>query len=663
MGIILPLKFEKLKIIIQKKKQNLIKFDIIKKNNVLSFTIIQYLNNKKVSDHVMKFIGMIELIILLNKDEVKITGKNSNSKYIKEEIIDNKTGFINMTKISSDSDELIFINKRQKIQKINDNLFIYNLKPKYEPKYDFQLILNNLNLISNYETIKFKRKNNTFSFQLEIKKINKDFIFKINNQTCNGIWMKDIHYEFTLLDEKLILKFHKSNIFFSISINDQQTILIHQSNFYNLEFEEIITSLHNSILVLPDEEQIIFNNDDKTIKPKKIWIDKNLPIVGTNSEAKPIIYKFIYIHNTECLESIRKNYQINLENKWKNENINVMIKNFNILNLNQIKKILYFSRGYGRHRFGWDYVCREVFLKYFSDDPDGIIIDPFIESTFLWRINNSNFVYSKPWMGFIHSTPTTPPWYNSSKHSLDDLLLNKYFIKSLSKCVGLITLSNHLNNHLKEELKKNKISIPIYTIYHPSGNPSKKFNINNYEQNSILHVGLHLRNFGSFYKLNKNLKKYLIFPTEINWSSDSLFQFIADEIKKTEKDFNLNINEFKNEITCFEKHLISDQIYDQLLSNHILFCDFYDSSANNLIVEAIMSQTPILVNKNPAVVEYLGDDYPFYFNTIDEANKKANNSNIIHETHYYLKTRQSLVSLQSFKYNLAQIINDIIDNI
>ena len=39
--------------------------------------------------------------------------------------------------------------------------------------------------------------------------------------------------------------------------------------------------------------------------------------------------------------------------------------------------------------------------------------------------------------------------------------------------------------------------------------------------------------------------------------------------------------------------------------------------------------TPIVINRLPAVVEYLGADYPFYFNSLEEARDKALNFDLI----------------------------------
>ena len=81
-----------------------------------------------------------------------------------------------------------------------------------------------------------------------------------------------------------------------------------------------------------------------------------------------------------------------------------------------------------------------------------------------------------------------------------------------------------------------------------------------------------------------------------------------------------------------------DYEYDILLSENIVFFDFYDISASNLVVECIVRNTPILIKKHPATIEYLGNEYPFFFETLEEANAKANDMELINRTHEYMKT-------------------------
>jgi hypothetical protein len=50
-----------------------------------------------------------------------------------------------------------------------------------------------------------------------------------------------------------------------------------------------------------------------------------------------------------------------------------------------------------------------------------------------------------------------------------------------------------------------------------------------------------------------------------------------------------------------------------------------------------MNATPILTRYCPAIVEYLGADYPFYFTNREEAERKSQDMGLIVKTHVYLK--------------------------
>jgi hypothetical protein len=91
--------------------------------------------------------------------------------------------------------------------------------------------------------------------------------------------------------------------------------------------------------------------------------------------------------------------------------------------------------------------------------------------------------------------------------------------------------------------------------------------------------------------------------------------------------------------------------YDVLLSQNIVFLDLYDTSANNAVIECIARGTPLLINRHPATIEYLGEKYPFYFDSLKEANEKLNNIDLIRDTHQYLMTfdKKKQITIEYFK--------------
>jgi glycosyltransferase involved in cell wall biosynthesis len=76
--------------------------------------------------------------------------------------------------------------------------------------------------------------------------------------------------------------------------------------------------------------------------------------------------------------------------------------------------------------------------------------------------------------------------------------------------------------------------------------------------------------------------------------------------------------------------------YDTLLQKSVVFLDLIDSSANNAILECLARGTPLLVNRLPAVEEYLGQNYPLFYNYLDEAAEKLKNIDLLKDASTYL---------------------------
>ena len=59
--------------------------------------------------------------------------------------------------------------------------------------------------------------------------------------------------------------------------------------------------------------------------------------------------------------------------------------------------------------------------------------------------------------------------------------------------------------------------------------------------------------------------------------------------------------------------LLADTDYDGLIDKNIVFMQLIDAGAVNTVIECIVRNTPLVVNRIPPVEEYLGSDYPLYF--------------------------------------------------
>jgi hypothetical protein len=134
-----------------------------------------------------------------------------------------------------------------------------------------------------------------------------------------------------------------------------------------------------------------------------------------------------------------------------------------------------------------------------------------------------------------------------------------------------------------------------------------------------------------------------------------------------QKNFSNNKIKFENLCSKYNVNLIekvSNEKYDDLLSQNIVLFDFYDISASNLLVECIVRNTPIVVKKHPAVIEYLGENYPLYFEDLSEVNKMLTSDNIKSAFDYLIKIDKSKFTIGKFMKNFmgSEIVKKLKDN-
>ena len=129
-------------------------------------------------------------------------------------------------------------------------------------------------------------------------------------------------------------------------------------------------------------------------------------------------------------------------------------------------------------------------------------------------------------------------------------------------------------------------------------------------------------------KIPENYKKIWLTGTKNFVRCTSLINNEIDYLKLNKNFINIDSVDMR--------YLEDYTEYDTLLSKNIVFINLFDASANNTIVECIIRNTPIIVNKLPAIVEYLGNDYPLYFNTLNDVNDILENKKLIFKAHKYL---------------------------
>lgn len=359
----------------------------------------------------------------------------------------------------------------------------------------------------------------------------------------------------------------------------------------------------------------------------------------------------------------------------------------------------------GAHRSGWQYVYDNI--KYLHSDKATVFLDLSIDKSFHWNFEINKILgiipYTKPWMGFLHHTFE----HSFSKYNNYNLLENSDFIKSLEYCRGIFVMSKNLQSLLIKNLNDKHIYTNVYFITHPTEINVPQFSLSNFIKNTdkkIVHIGGWLRNIFSFYNmiLYPNFKcntncfgsniKYSLSKVSLkganmdnyypsSFFSDKLFEFLAHIKNNDENTKCMNVSQNIQELhnnwykhyynytsgICTSVKLIeklSNADYDNLLIQNIVFINLVDASAVNTLIECVVRNTPIIINRHPAVVEILGDDYPLFYGdktgicdnyTLSNSiNILLNNPNIIPKSYKYLK------SLDKTKLNITYFIKTLI---
>jgi hypothetical protein len=222
----------------------------------------------------------------------------------------------------------------------------------------------------------------------------------------------------------------------------------------------------------------------------------------------------------------------------------------------------------------------------------------------------------------MHDPPGVPPWFGHYHPGPQDYLHRDQWIESLPHCRGLYTLSRRLRDWLAD-----RVPVPVESLIHPAGTPNAYFDPSRYLQNPrprLVQVGGWLRRYHSVYRLHTTRLQKAVIHLRRPWFDYS--QRMDLQALPTTDLLD----------TVEEVPYLTPDGYDRLLAENIVFLDLYDSSANNAIIECIVRGTPVVVNHLDAVVEYLGADYPLYFDSLTEAAAKAENNDLVLAAHAYL---------------------------
>lgn len=363
----------------------------------------------------------------------------------------------------------------------------------------------------------------------------------------------------------------------------------------------------------------------------------------------------------------------------------------------------------GLHRSGWQYVINH--MEIFNCN-NGVILDMYLDLSFLWGkwiLKRQGILpYTSPWIGFIHHCPIESYTVNNTV----ELIKDPDFQRSLSVCKGIICLTDYLSNWFKERLPER--DFPIITLRHPTIFPKLTFNPDSFLENptkKIINIGAWYRNPFTIHRLNNNnteFKKCSLKGREMNnyfkpeefkfkkkdivengennkWcyylfdylntlsldnlSDNDVFNISDDAISSDAPDPNLSeygkamwlhIKDLVKSVEIIE-YLPNDE-YDKIFTENVIFLDLVDASAANTIIESIVRNTPLIIRKISPVVEYLGADYPLYYETPEDVHKILDVDKILEGHNYLMAKDKDFLKIEHFIEEFQNEVKDLVIN-
>jgi len=276
------------------------------------------------------------------------------------------------------------------------------------------------------------------------------------------------------------------------------------------------------------------------------------------------------------------------------------------------------------HRAGWPFVVGALADR---QGPSGILLDEFVENTFhpgrvrpywlrpaayalkrvLGRPVRAAPPWREPWLGVFHLPPRFPEWF--------DPLVNPRLVfqepnfrKSLPLLRGAVAFTEYHASWLREQL-----GVPVLAVKHPTDRTPTTFRWASFANNpepKLVQVGWYLRNYRAIYQVPvpDHLQKVHLRIRQ---------HFVARSHRRTDRAAPTRHRPDVGAVRVVS--WLPNQDYDRLLSENVMFLELFDASANNAVVEAIVRTTPLVVNRHPAVVEYLGEDYPLFYDNLEQA--------------------------------------------
>jgi Protein of unknown function (DUF707) len=258
-----------------------------------------------------------------------------------------------------------------------------------------------------------------------------------------------------------------------------------------------------------------------------------------------------------------------------------------------------------------------------------------------------------PWVGFVRLplVKSLPGFLsavhgNSSDLVLDAILESDAFLQSVPRCVALFAFSMTLATAVSETLNEMGIKkVAVCNVHHPVAmvEPSLLFD-------PVTDLKLALSETASVVLLNKPYARVASLH-KLQTRRQKIWLHCGSDIGSTDVELlkNRSIAELHLSAMHIDRNVqlkvATKGELNLMVRRNIVIVDTWATAAVPSALESLTFQTPFLIRKMPETIEYMGEDYPLFFTTLQSIQNLLDDEAMLRqkmmEAHTYLQLLDS----------------------
>lgn len=288
------------------------------------------------------------------------------------------------------------------------------------------------------------------------------------------------------------------------------------------------------------------------------------------------------------------------------------------------------------HAEGWPFLLDELYDLI--DPTSSVVFDDAVDRSFhpgrrSWKMPDP----FTDWFGVSHYPPDLPDWYNPGCKLLGASTDLPQWQERLDKLRFTIVLTETAVSYIHEVTGK-----PVVVLKYPTGYIDvRQWDPSRFIPN-LVQIGWFLRDTTAIYRIEpRGFEKIRLTGRQRDW------------VQQTHERCRQHIPQTPYRGSVTEISWLSNKQYDTMLSTGVVFAHFITVAASTMVGECVVRATPLLTNRHPALEEYLGKDYPLFYDHIDEIPDLLVPDNVV-AAHYHLKEMdRSWTNVDNFRKGLV----------